>query len=311
MSAQNEQLKAIGTRLSEERQKKSISLEEIAAKTYIPQRLLSAIEEANLDRLPEPVFIQGFIRRFADALGLDGIAMSKEFTVDPTPLPAPATTSLLSDTIAQPSKPPASLSKVSALQASAANSPNPSNLPISNATEPPAIRDPYPVQKSLEPAAVRDSIPEPYSGTNKLPARLPLIALVAAIGLGAIGVLASTLANRPAQRSTPTAATSPAAKSAQPPVAVQPPRSSAASLPTGSVTVKMNVTDESWVEVLVDGKSVYEGTLTKGTQKSWSGKQVVVNSGNAGGVSLSYNNGSAKAMGAAGQVQTATFPPTP
>jgi cytoskeleton protein RodZ len=326
MSAQKEQLKAIGTRLSEERQKKSISLEEIAAKTYIPQRLLTAIEDANLDRLPEPVFIQGFIRRFADALGLDGMAMSKEFTVDPAPLPAPATASLISNTIEpQSPKPPVSLNGASTRQTSISNIPEPITPPPAPTTpEPPAIRDPQPVQKSIEPAAVRDPIPEPRPSIDASPSRLPLIALAGAIGLGVIGVLAATLTNRPAERSTPPAATAPATNPAQPPVAVQPPRSPApvtsapaspspavSPSPTGSATVKMNVTEESWVEVLVDGNSVYEGTLTKGTQQSWSGNQIVVNTGNAGGVSLSYNNGAAKPMGASGEVQTATFPPAP
>ncbi|MBD2078675.1 RodZ domain-containing protein [Leptolyngbya sp. FACHB-17] len=37
----------------------------------------------------------------------------------------------------------------------------------------------------------------------------------------------------------------------------------------------------------------------------------MVTAGNAGGVSLSYNNATFKPMGGAGEVQTATFPPTP
>ncbi|MCU0553001.1 MAG: DUF4115 domain-containing protein [Leptolyngbya sp. Prado105] len=335
MSAQKEQLKAIGTRLSEERQKKSISLEEIAAKTYIPQRLLSAIEDANLDRLPEPVFIQGFIRRFADAIGLDGIAMSKEFTVDLTPLPAPTAASLISNTIEPQPPKPIGLQPPKPAPKPAIDPITP--LPKPKPPEPAVIRDPQPVQK-VEPAAVRDPISEPRLSTDESPSRLPLIALAAAIGLGVIGVLASTFANRPQERSTPVTATAPAAKPSPPPVASQPPRSPAPAVsapaspapvgspspaasaspapavspsPTGPVNVKMNVTEESWVEVIVDGNPVYEGTLTKGTQKTWSGNQVVVNTGNAGGVSLSYNNAAEKLMGASGELQTATFPPTP
>lgn len=304
-SAQKEQLKSIATRLSEERQKKSISLEEIAAKTYIPQRLLNAIEDANLDRLPEPVFIQGFIRRYADAIGLDGTAISKEFTVDLSPLPAPTAATLISSTPEPPLKPVVQ-----------------NTTPLKPATPPkPAVPiPPLPTPKPQEPELVRDEpkpkLSEPKLTPDEPPSRLPLIALGGAIALGMIGVLAATLFNRPAERSTPVAAT--AVQSPKPSIAPPSPTTQAAAKPSpspspaGAVGVKMNVTEDSWVEVLVDGNPAFEGTLPKGTQRSWSGKQqVVVTAGNAGGVALSYNNAPFKPMGSAGEVQSATFPPAP
>jgi len=288
-----EQLQTIATRLSEERRKKSISLEEIAAKTYIPQRLLTAIEDANLDRLPEPVFIQGFIRRYADAIGLDGTALSKEFTVDLSPLPAPTAATLIS------------------------SSPEPSINPAVQPSIPPRSTAPItlPTPKPLEPVMIRDEpkrkIDEPKRRIDELPARLPLIALGGAIGLGVIGVLAASFLNRPAERPTP-AAIPPAVKPSQAPAVVPSPAASASARPApeGTVNVKMNVTEDSWVEVVVDGNVTFEGTLTKGTQRTWNGKRkVVVNSGNAGGVSLSYNNAPFKPMGTSGEVQSATLPP--
>ncbi|GAP99372.1 helix-turn-helix domain-containing protein [Leptolyngbya sp. NIES-2104] len=305
-SAQKEQLKSIATRLSEERQKKSISLEEIAAKTYIPQRLLSAIEDANLDRLPEPVFIQGFIRRYADAIGLDGTALSKEFTVDLSPLPAPTAATLISSTPEPPLKPVVQ-----------------NTTPLKPAAPPPkpaAPVTPLPTPKPQEPELVRDEpklkLNEPKLQTNQAPSRLPLIALGGAIALGVIGILTATLLNRPAERSTPVATT--AVQSPKPSIAPPSPTTQATAKPSpspspaGAVGVKMNVNEDSWVEVLVDGNPAFEGTLPKGTQRSWSGKQqVVVTAGNAGGVALSYNNATFKPMGSAGEVQSATFPPTP
>ncbi len=59
-------------------------MEEIAVKTFIPLRLLQAIDIGQTERLPEPVFVQGFIRRYADALGLDGWAVAKTFPTQPT-----------------------------------------------------------------------------------------------------------------------------------------------------------------------------------------------------------------------------------
>ncbi|MBE9039900.1 helix-turn-helix domain-containing protein [Oscillatoriales cyanobacterium LEGE 11467] len=72
-------LAEMGTRLREHREQQNLSLEEVADRTMIPVRLLGAIENAKLEQLPEPVYIQGMLRRFADALGLNGAAFAREF----------------------------------------------------------------------------------------------------------------------------------------------------------------------------------------------------------------------------------------
>lgn len=73
---QLEQLKEISIQLRQVRQKKSIRIEEIAAKTLIRPAILLALEEQRFEELPELVFVQGFIRRYGDALGLDGSALT-------------------------------------------------------------------------------------------------------------------------------------------------------------------------------------------------------------------------------------------
>ena len=79
---QQEQLKEIGAYLGQVRQEKSIRIEEIAAKTMIRQRFLEALEEGRFEDLPEPIYVQGFIRRYADALGLDGTALGRSFAIN-------------------------------------------------------------------------------------------------------------------------------------------------------------------------------------------------------------------------------------
>ncbi len=74
--AQVEQLKEITTHLRQVRQEKSIRIEEIASQTLIRVGVLQALEEERFEELPEPIFLQGFIRRYGDALGLDGNALS-------------------------------------------------------------------------------------------------------------------------------------------------------------------------------------------------------------------------------------------
>ena len=74
-----QQLQEIGAYLKQVREANSIRIEEVAAKTRIRMFCLQALEEGKLEDLPEPVYVKGFIRRYGDALGLDGSALSQKF----------------------------------------------------------------------------------------------------------------------------------------------------------------------------------------------------------------------------------------
>ncbi len=82
---QQNQLAQIGAFLRDNREKQDKSLEDIALRTYIRPQLLNGLETGNPDVLPEPIFVQGFIRRYAETLGLDGIELSQQFTVTSIP----------------------------------------------------------------------------------------------------------------------------------------------------------------------------------------------------------------------------------
>ncbi len=76
---QVQKLTELGAHLRSLRTKKGLSLEEIATKTMIQQRFLEAIEKGQLDQLPEALYVRGFIRRFAEAMGLDGVSLAESF----------------------------------------------------------------------------------------------------------------------------------------------------------------------------------------------------------------------------------------
>ena len=76
---QGEKLKEITKRLRQLREQKGIHIEQIAAKILVRPAFLNALEEGRFEELPEPVYIQGFIRRYGDALGIDGTALGQEF----------------------------------------------------------------------------------------------------------------------------------------------------------------------------------------------------------------------------------------
>ncbi len=79
---QREQLAIIGAHLQDVRKQQGLSLEQIAAKTLIQARLLRAIEGADLGTLPEAVYIRGFIKRYADSLGLNGSEIAASFPIE-------------------------------------------------------------------------------------------------------------------------------------------------------------------------------------------------------------------------------------
>jgi cytoskeletal protein RodZ len=74
-----EQLLELGTLMQAARLHQGESLEAMATKTLIRPSLLAAIEQGDLDGLPEPVYIRGLIRRYGDALQLDGETLASQF----------------------------------------------------------------------------------------------------------------------------------------------------------------------------------------------------------------------------------------
>lgn len=72
----------LGDRLQQRREQQALSLAQVAEKTMIQRRFLKAIEEGDLYSLPEPVYVQGFLKRYGDVLGLDGAAMADAFPTE-------------------------------------------------------------------------------------------------------------------------------------------------------------------------------------------------------------------------------------
>lgn len=241
----------IGDALRQARLAKSLSLEDIASRTLVPVRLLRALEAGHLDQLPEPVYIQGFIRRYAEVMGLNGVDLARQF---PTGIsPSSSHTQLNVAPLAQLQ--PLHLwilyilliiTSVSVLSARLNSIPGWVSEPT--------------VRKS------GDNVSKNVNGTTVATDSQPTA--------------------RSAAIATP-----------------KPPKPQ----PKG-VNVKVTVKEEAWIEIIADGKSIFEGTLPGGTQRAWQGKQqVTVASGNAGGVLVSVNGSATTPLGAAGAVQEKTF----
>ncbi len=71
------QVRHIGQQLHQCRVAKSISLDSIHLRTQIPMHQLEALEHGHLERLPEAIYVQGFIRQIGDLVGLDGKELAR------------------------------------------------------------------------------------------------------------------------------------------------------------------------------------------------------------------------------------------
>lgn len=61
-----------GTILRRARERSGLALADVADKTRISPRWIRALEDAQLDILPAPVFVSGYLRTYARLVGLDG-----------------------------------------------------------------------------------------------------------------------------------------------------------------------------------------------------------------------------------------------
>ncbi len=70
---------SVALRLKKARIAKKMTIIEVSKELRIRRDYISAIEEGQLDRLPEQAYTLGFVRSYANLLGLDGLAAVKEY----------------------------------------------------------------------------------------------------------------------------------------------------------------------------------------------------------------------------------------
>jgi hypothetical protein len=75
----NQDIEHFGISLRRARQDRALTLGEIAASTKVPRTALELIEEGSLDGLPADVFVRGFIRSYARAVGMSELQPLAQF----------------------------------------------------------------------------------------------------------------------------------------------------------------------------------------------------------------------------------------
>ena len=67
-----------GQQLRDARERRGLSLAEVAARTRVPQRHLEALEAGDYAALPSPTYAMGFAKAYARAVGIDEVALASE-----------------------------------------------------------------------------------------------------------------------------------------------------------------------------------------------------------------------------------------
>jgi cytoskeletal protein RodZ len=280
-----------GARLREARERRGISLRQIANATKISVGVLEALEHNDISKLPGGIFGRAFVRSYAIEVGLDPEATIQEFIAqfpnDSVTAGHPASarsedhvavegerqtarTFLWLITISAPVA--AGLLYFATIGRQTPPAPAPSPPPV--AAETPALTEPPP------PAAAEQPVPSPVVGA-------------------------------PVPTTTPTTpepvagAAVPAATSGPPPADVRP-----ATAPDDQLTVGLTARRPCWVSATVDGQKFIDRLLQAGEQRSVTvRREMVLTAGDASAIALQFNGADARALGKAGEVVTARFNP--
>jgi cytoskeleton protein RodZ len=288
---------SFGERIKREREMRGVSLEEIAESTKIGKRNLEALETEDFDKLPGGIFNKGFVRAYAKYLGLDEDQAVTDFlaaenaastgirlAVDPVPAVESATNG---DAAAKKSR----KERSKELEAIAAR---------------------------REAEKKRNPPLNPSETGNKIWVAFAIICLIAALGgwwkyshaEHARPAFAATKPNLPAAVTLPPVVPAPVTTTSNAPSTVAPENAvSDAALNDGLAHLKVHATQDSWIQVTVDGKVVQDGTLDALTDKSYSGKELIFKTGNAGGVELSFNGKTQAPFGKEKQVKEIKIKP--
>jgi cytoskeleton protein RodZ len=300
------ELHEIGTLFRREREKQGLSVEDVVEKTRISRRNITAIENGDENLLPHPVYAKGFVKAYAEFLGLDPKEISPDFSKTALPKSGRLRMPGESSGAGQHQSPRRALSIVVVLlvvllgigamtmyfvlhdrrQANVPEStePAPTQVPTQVPTQAPTP-PPAPTQV---PTPAPTSKPEPAA-----PAEAPV--LMPAEEVEPVG------SESPASFPSPEPAAVPVQETAPP----QPPEQ----VQQRSESMLRIMADQScWVQASVDGRQV-ERILKPGQSMSLAfTSSLSVRLGNAGGVRVTHNGAPYPLNGQPGEVRVLRFP---
>jgi cytoskeleton protein RodZ len=277
---ENRRLPPFGDKLKKQREKRGITLDDVALTTKIGTRFLRALEEEHFEQLPGGIFNRGFVRAYARCIGLDEDQAVADY--------------LTASGEAQPKK---------------AETVEPAPVPASKA----------PVPKVAPKEVLAEKVDNSYADsadTSKFPWILVAgVVVVTVLGLAvwrfyprqpSTGSTNITAASVTPQSSTPVPqSTGMQTASSQP---VTPSTAPSSSPDPGAFVVLIKAAEESWMLIKIDDQPSAEYTMEEAEQKSIEArKQVEVKVGNLAGVDFWFNGKKLTLQGEEGEVKTLIF----
>ncbi len=296
----------VGPLLRAARETLGQTLEEIEAVTHIRARHLAALEADDYAALPSPAQARGFLKNYAQHLGLDLQDMLGlyEASLSRKPSPLAARPAVVSPPAAtNPGQQPEPGRARSDIKAAVRQSGHPTQVGVRSAGRPSSAPSPTPRLASTVPASPRRRL----FSADLLVALVILVMLAALLVWGGLQLQAAFAPTATPTLGAPTgAAGTPSAATAT----LAPEPSATAALPTAAasyegVNITVRAEQRTWVSVSVDGQIAFAGLMPPGEAREFIGQSVVeVLTGNGLGTRVIWNGADQGLLGQLGQVVT-------
>lgn len=162
---------SIGSQLRAAREKKNLTRSQVAAATRMKVQTVEALEDDDYKQIPAPIYAKGFIKSYAELVGLDVKALMEEYVrLSASPKPAPAVSGPVPAAPPKPAPAPVVAPKPApAPVASVAPGPEVTPSPL-----PPAATATVPASSSLSRPTPRfGHVPASSAGPAPAPAPVP------------------------------------------------------------------------------------------------------------------------------------------
>ncbi len=327
-------LEELGAALRAEREKRGLSIEDVANHLKIGARLLRALEEGDASSLPHLAYAKGFIRSYSSYLGMAAEEVNEAVCALGGTSPAVPQPVYTPEESLAPGRSLKWLGVLIVLALVAGGAyvawqqgaleilsrqtrrlaqPSPPLQTPDSAESVPGRETSAPAADSAQtpsqtPAAKSEAFAPAASPS---PEAAPVAAPASAASTASTGGV-----NTPSSAPAPASAwglSSTTAAPAQPAIgqnATQPAQPADGALPPGQHKVVITATEECWVHSNADNTDTRQFSLRKGDTFALTfTKSLELKLGNAGGVRIRYNGQDMPAPGQSGQVRTLTFPP--
>ena len=169
-------MSSFGETLRAAREAKGLSCSQVAAQTHMLVQIVEEMEREDFHRIPAPIYGRGFVRLFADCVGLDPVPLVREFMdiYNGRRKPAPSIREVPADPTPPPPDRPAWHPPSVPAPAPEPPAPEPIPEPPAPVPEPPAP-EPIPELPALAPEPpAPEPIPEPPAPVPEPPAPEPI-----------------------------------------------------------------------------------------------------------------------------------------